>query len=146
MNKSVLAAIGGMALMFSAPVFAQDYPLDPGSYWDVTEVTIDDGHFGDYADFLAGQWKASQEFAKSKGWIKDYHVIANIYKRANEPDLYLVSIYDRVPTAAEQMAREKEFDAFMKNSGRQREAGSAERAKYRHVGGTSMLQELVFKK
>lgn len=146
MKKTILAAVGGVALAFASPGFSQALPLDPGDYWDVTEVTIDDGHFSEYADFLASQWKPNQEFAKSKGWIKGYHVFANAYKRANEPDLYLVTVYDRVPTAAESLAREKEFDAYMKNNSRQRDAQSGVRAKYRKVGGTTMLQELVFTK
>lgn len=146
MKKMILAAVGGVALAFAAPGFGQAVPLDPGDFWDVTEVTIDDGHNAEYADFLAKQWKVNQDFAKSKGWIKGYHVFANAYKRDNEPDLYLVTIYDRVPTAAESIARGKEFDAFMKNDTRIRDAQSGARAKYRHVGGTMMLQELVFTK
>lgn len=146
MKKTILVAIGGVALAFASPGFTQAIPLEPGSYWDVTEVTVDDGHGAEYADFLASQWKPNQEFAKSKGWIKGYHVFGNPYKRANEPDLYLVTVYDRVPTAAESLAREKEFDAYLKSNSRQRDAQSGVRAKYRKVGGTTMLQELVFTK
>ncbi|WP_037503876.1 hypothetical protein [Sphingomonas jaspsi] len=144
MKKTILAALGGVALAFAAPGFGQAIPLDPGDYWDVTEVTVDDGHGAEYADFLASQWKPNQEFAKSKGWIKGYHVFENSYKRANEPDLYLVVVYDRVPTAAESKAREKEFDAYMQKDSRRRDAESGVRAKYRHIGGTSMLRELIF--
>lgn len=144
MNKMILAACGGVALAFATPLFSQAIPLDPGDYWDVTEVTIDDGHNAEYADFLAAQWKPNQEFAKSKGWIKGYHVFANPYKRANEPDLYLVVVYDRIPTAAEDKAREKDMDAFMRRDSRRRDAESGMRAKYRHIGGTTMLREMVF--
>ena len=146
MKRAMLAALGGVTLTFAVPALPQDIPLDPGDYWDVTEVTIDDGHFSEYADFLANQWKPNQEFAKSKGWSKGYHVFSNDYKRANEPDLYLVVIYDRVPTAAESLAREKEFDAYLKSNSRQRDAQSGVRAKFRHIGGTTMLRELIFKK
>lgn len=146
MKKMILAAVGGVALAFAAPALSQAVPLNPGDYWDVTGVTIDDGHTAEYADFLASQWKPNQEFAKSKGWIKGYHVLANAYKRSDEPDLYLVVVYDRMPTAAEQMAREKEWDAYMKSDFRKRDTQSGMRAKYRKVGGTSLLQELVFNK
>ena len=69
MRKMMLAALGAGMMLVSAPVAAQDLPLVGGDYWDVTSIKIDDGHFGDYADFLAGQFRKENDFAKSKGWI-----------------------------------------------------------------------------
>jgi hypothetical protein len=146
MHKTLVAALGAATMLFATPATAQDFPLDNGNFWNVTEVTIDDGHFGDYADFLAGQWRKNQEFSKSKGWIKDYYVLANNNKRAGEPDLYLVAIFDHVTTPAEDIARGKQFDAFMASTARQQDAQSGARAKFRHVGGSMLLQELVWKK
>ena len=117
-----------------------------GNYWTVGEITIDDGHFGDYADHLAGLYRKSIDFQKSKGWIKASYILANVNKRAGEPDLYLVTIADRPSTPAEDEARAKETNAFLKSSARQGDAQSGERAKYRHLGGTMLLQEMVYRK
>ncbi len=106
---------------------------------------IDDGHFGDYADHLAGAYRKSQDFAKSKGWIKDYYILANANKRADEPDLYLVTVFDHVTTPAEDEAREKEINAFLATSARQGDRESGARAKYRKLGGSMLLQELKYK-
>jgi len=62
------------------------------------------------------------------------------------PDLYLVTISDHVSTPAEDEAREKEVNAYLQTSSRQQDARSGERARYRKLGGTMLLQELVYRK
>jgi len=146
MNKMTLAALGAATLLFAAPAPAQDFPVVGGDYWTVSEITIDDGHFGDYADHLAGLYRKTIDFQKSKGWIKASYILANVNKRAGEPDLYLVTIADRPTTAAEDETRSKEINAFLQSGARQSDAQSGERAKYRHLGGTMLLQEMTYRK
>ena len=146
MRKLTIGVVGAAILFFASPASAQDFPLRGGDYWEVAEISIDDGHFGDYADHLAGLYRRTTDFAKSKGWIKSYHILSNYNKRANEPDLYLVSIMDRIPTPAESEAREKELNAYLQSSQRQQDTLSGARAKFRHLGGTMMLQELTYRK
>jgi hypothetical protein len=145
MRKMILAALGAGLLTLSVPVAAQDVPLVGGDYWDVTSVKIDDGHFGDYADFLAGQFRKENEFAKSKGWIKAYYIFSNNNNRADEPDLYLVTVSDHVATPAEQVARNKELNAHMATDDRKQIAGSGQRASFRHITADMLLQQLVFR-
>ena len=146
MRRLMLAALAAGTMLLSAPASAQDIPLVNGNFWNVSEVTVDDGHFADYADFLMTQYRKNMEFQKSKGWIKDYYILANANKRSNEPDLYLVTIFDHVTTPAEDLQREKDFNAFMAQTSRQLDAASGTRAKYRHLGGNYLLQELVPRK
>jgi len=84
------------------------------------------------------------EFQKSKGWIKGYHILANVNARDGEPDLYLVTIFDHVTTPAEDIAREKEANAFLAQTTRQSMAGSGQRATYRHLKGDMLLQEQLW--
>jgi hypothetical protein len=140
-----LAALGAATMAFAVPAVAQEVPLENGNFWNVTEISIDDGHASTYSDYLAGEYRKTQDFAKSKGWIKDYYILANSNKRTGEPDLYLVQIFDRMTTPAEDLAREKEMNAFMQRTTRQGEAGSGDRAKYRHIGGNMLLQEQLYK-
>lgn len=146
MRKTMLAAFGAATMLFCYPAVAQDIPLVSGNYWNVTEVTISDGHFSTYADYLASDYRKQQDFMKSKGWIKDYYILGNSNKRSGEPDLYLVQIFDHMTTPAEEVAREKEMNAYMARSTRQGEAGSGERAKYRTIGGTMLLQEQRYRR
>ena len=146
MKKMVLAVLGAATLAFAAPAVAQDYPLKSGNYWTVAEITIDDGHFADYADHLAGAYRKSMDFSKSKGWMKNSFILANVNKRANEPDLYLVTISDHVSTPAEDESREKELNAYLATTARDQDKQSGARAKYRKLGGSMLLQELLYKK
>jgi hypothetical protein len=144
MRKMLFAAIGAGAMLVSVPSAAQELPVKSADFWDVGAVSIDDGHFGEYADFLASQYRKNMEFQKSKGWIKGYHILANVNKRANEPDLYLVTIFDHIPTPAEDIAREKDMNAFLQQTTRQSMAGSGQRATYRHLGSDMLLQEMIW--
>ena len=146
MRKTMIAALGAATMLFAFPAAAQDFPVKGGDYWTVAEITIDDGHFSDYADHLAGLYRKSIDFQKSKGWIKASYILANVNKRAGEPDLYLVTIADRPTTPAEDEARAKETQAYLQTSARQGDAESGARAKYRHLGGNMLLQEQLYRK
>ena len=143
MRKMILGAVGAAMMLSAVPVAAQSLPLVGGDYWDVTAVKIDDGHFGDYADFLVTKARKQNDFAKSKGWIKASYILSNTNQRKDEPDLYLITVSDRMPTPAEQIARGKEMNAFMQSDDRKELAGSGQRATYRHITGDMLLQELV---
>jgi len=144
MRKLILAALGAGSMLCAVPSAAQELPLKTGDFWDVGAITIDDGHFGDYADYLANQYRKQMEFQKTKGWIKGYYILSNVNKRAGEPDLYLVTIFDHVTTPAEDVQREKEANAFLQQTTRQALAGSGQRATYRHLGSDMLLQEMTW--
>lgn len=146
MFRSMLVALGAASMAYAVPASAQEFPLQGGNYWTVAEVSIDDGHAGDYADHLAGAYRKTEDFAKSKGWIKNYYILSNVNKRAGEPDLYLVTISDHLTNVAEDEARSKEMNAYLATSARQEDAQSGARAKFRHSGGSMLLQELNYRK
>ena len=143
MHKLILGAVGAAIMLSATPAVSQGLPLVGGDYWDVTAVKIDDGHFGDYADFLVNKARKQNEYAKSKGWIKAYYILSNNNPRKDEPDLYLVTVTDRMPTPAEQIARSKEMNAFLQGDDRKEIAQSGQRATCRHITGDMLLQELV---
>jgi len=144
MRNIILAALGAATMLTSVPATAQELPLKTGEFWDVSSITVDDGHMGDYTDFLASEFRKRNDFAVSKGWIKGYHILSNVNPRDGEPDLYLVTIFDHVTTPAEDIAREKEGNAFLAQTTRQGMAGSAHRATFRHLKGDMLLQEMVW--
>jgi hypothetical protein len=143
MCKMMLAALGAAMKLTSIPAAAQELPLVGGDYWDVTSVKIDDGHFADYADFLVSDSRKQNEYAKSKGWIKAYYILSNNNNRKDEPDLYLVTVSDRIATPVEQIARNKEMNAYLQSDDRKQLAGSGRRATYRHITGDMLLQQMV---
>ena len=144
MRKIILAALGAATMAFASPVAAQQLPVKSGEYWDVASISVDDGHFPDYVDFLAGEFRKRNDFSESKGWIKGYHIFSNVNPRDGEPDLYLVTVFDHVPTPAEDIQREKDMTAFMSQNTRQSAAGSGHRATFRKLKGNMLLQELLW--
>jgi len=150
MRKTVMTGLL-TAMLFSAPLamptraWASDWPTTGGDYWEVTGVHIKDGGDLAYLKFLAAEWKADQEFAKSKGWIKGYTVLGNVHPRKGESDLYLVIMYERMPTGAESEKRADEYLAWKKKSTTQLEKESGNRVEIREIQDTALMQELKFK-
>jgi hypothetical protein len=147
MRKLMFAAMlaAPFAIALSTPAAAQNYPFTPGDYEEVSMIDITDGGGLDYANFLATTWKKNQEYAKSKGWITGYQVLANVNNRPGEPDLYLVVSFSSMPDAAEDERRTQAYRDFMKQSDAQMDAASGDRAKYRTVMGSFLLRQLKFK-
>ena len=119
-HVAILAA--SISFAFATPALAQEFPLVPGEYVEMTSVTIDDGHNLDYAKFLA-----------------------NVHKRPGEADLYLIQRSKSLPDGAESQRRDAVMRDKMKMTEAEMEASSGERAKFRHVTGSSLLQVLNFK-
>ena len=150
MKTSVVRKVSFLMLcLLSAAVptraFAGDWPLAPGDYWEMTGVHLKDGGALAYASFLATEWKADQEFAKSKGWIKGYLVLGNAHARKGEPDLYLVVVSERLPSGAEADKRDDEYVAWKKKTQAQMQKESGNRLEIREIGSNSLLQELKFR-
>lgn len=134
-----------LTLGLSSPALAQESSYTPGSYSDVSAIDVLDGQFENYMDYLAGPWKAQQEYAKSKGYISSYQVLLNPYPRAGEPDLFLVIVYPKVYEPAEQLRQQKEFEAFMKSDARKLDSAYGARSSMRKSLGSQQLQELKLK-
>ena len=146
MRKMMMAALGAVAISLAMPALAQEMPLKGGDYWTVADIRIDDGHAGDYADYLAGQWRKQMDWQVSKGYVKGYKILNNLNPRDGEPSMYLVTILDHMPTNAESEARSAALNAYLATTDRAMEAGSGERAKYRKRMGSALLQEQVWRK
>ena len=136
-----------LSLACATPALADDpWPTDTGDYVEVGMISVADGHDLDYMNFLAGQWRKTQDFAKAQGWITGYEILANLNKRQGEPDYYLITRFARIPDKAEEKKRDEAYDAYIKMTQAELLAGSAERAKYRTQMGSQMLCSLVWKK
>jgi hypothetical protein len=139
-------ALGASSMMVAAGAVADEWPLVQGDYWDVTGIDIKDGGGLKYAKWLASEWRENLEFSKSKGWIKDFKIFSNVYARSNEPDLYLVTVTDRIVSGPEGEARQEEYMAWRKKTIDQMQSESGNRAEYREVMSSSLLQEMTFRK
>ena len=150
MRKAAIAMIavltfGASTMMMSGTAVAEEWPLKGGDYWEVTGIDIHDGGGYKYAKWLATEWRKDLEFAKSKGWIKDYMTIAHVHARSDEPDLYLVRVRESIVSAAEGEKRQKEYMEWQEKSIEKMQSESGNRAEYRTVMSDSLLQVLKFR-
>ena len=146
--KSVrLAVLAAVTLAFASPALAQNNdPFIGGDYVTVTGISIDDGHYMDYATFLSGYWKAQEDFAVKQGWSTGYEILANVNARKGEPDLYLMRRFKNIPDGVEGERRAEMIRKQVKQDDAQMEAASGERAKFRHVDREMLLQRLEWRK
>ncbi|ARS29250.1 hypothetical protein [Sphingomonas sp. KC8] len=145
LTRRLLLAAAPLLLAVSTPAAAQEWPFTSGDFWDVGMIDVKDGGDFQYAQHLATKWKDSQEFAKSKGWIKDYMILYNYNPREGEPDIYLISVMDRLPTGPDSDARAKQFEAWSKASAKMLSEESGNRAQYRTLMGSMLLQQAKIK-
>jgi hypothetical protein len=73
-------------------------------------------------------------------------IFSNSYPRPGEPDLYLVTITEDVASAATSEKREEEYMAWRKKTLVQMQKESGNRAEFREVISSSLIQELTFRK
>lgn len=143
MLKTMFAAATAALMIAATPVAAQEWPLKPGNYWDVSAITVKDGGDLKYATHLANVWVAQQEMAKSKGWIKGYHILGNTYPREGEPTYYLVTVFEEFETPDVAEKRGKEMRDAMKTNIEKMVNESGGRSEYRTVGSQQLLRELM---
>lgn len=145
MKIKYAAASAAFFLCLVTPALAQDVSYTPGTYWEVSMVDVEDGKEQDYYDHLAAQWHKSNEWAKSKGYIKNHHVLQNSNPRDGEPDLFLVVEFEKMDDPAEQLRQQKELEAFMQRTQRQLSSESGTRVTMRRLKGSMLLRELNLK-
>jgi hypothetical protein len=139
----VFAALAAVA---PSRALADEWPMASGDFWEMTAVHLKDGGALACTSFIAAEWKADQEFAKSKGWIKGYTVLSNVHGRKGEPDLYLVVISERLASGPEAEKRDAEYTAWKKKTQAQMQKESGNRLEMRELGSSTLLQELKFRK
>lgn len=148
MRKNVFRIFAVFLLGASAMSVAQaqdEPPFIGGDYWEVTGIQIADGADLKYTRWLAGEWRKNTEFAKSQGWIKEFMIISNVHARADEADLYIIRVFENMATVDEDEDRRKAYLAWAKKSMDKMQEESGNRAEYRTVMSTSLLQHMKFR-
>jgi hypothetical protein len=142
MKKLMMAALFASSIALSLPAAAQESVYTPGNYWNVQGIYIEDGQFENYMDYVAGNYRRSQEFARRNGWITSYTILLNVNRRQDEPHLYLIQEASRLPTQQEELERERRLNEHMNQTTRAATEGSGQRVTMRRLGSNMLLQEL----
>ena len=139
----IFAMGAAVAIALATPAIAQESSYTPGNYVRVSMIDVLPGQTENYMDYLAGQYRKELEYRKSKGWITGYRILANVNARDGEPDLYLMTEFKEMATRAEELARDKEMDAFMQSDARRAATASGARVTMRTQKGSMLLQEMM---
>lgn len=142
MRKLMLSALAAGMVLAGAPAIAQDSSYRLGSLWTAARIDVEDGQYENYLDYLTSTWRSNQEYAKSQGWILDYHILDNVNARDGEPDIILLTRFADFPSVAEIERRDKMIAARMKQDAHQADAASGQRGKMRTLKGTILYREL----
>ncbi len=137
MTAAALAA----TLPFATSAVAQEFPLEAGEYMEVSGIYVNDGSEFKYAQHLADNWVRLQEYAKTQGWITDYEILVNVNPREGEPHIYLTTTFAAFADKAEQDRRNAQMNEFAERSVQQLISESGNRAEYRTVMSSMLLQE-----
>ena len=143
--RGIMLSLAGTFAFATAVADGHEPPFIPGDYWEVSGIKVADGAGLKYAKHLASEWRRSMEFAKSKGWVKDYMVLSNIHARADESDLYLITVFENMATVEEGEARRKAWIEWSKKNMEQMQKESGDRAEYRTLMSDQLLRHMKFR-
>lgn len=111
--------------------------------WTAARIAVADGQMENYMDYLAKTWATTQDFAKSQGWLLDYHILQSINPRDGEPNIVLISRFADMPTAAESERRNKILNQRMSQDDHSADAASGQRQSMRKLMGSVLYREQV---
>lgn len=137
--------IGAAALAIaatSAPAWGQQSSMKGGALWTAARIDVEDGQMQNYLDFLAKTYTANQDFAKSQGWILEYHILQSLNPRDGEPNIILITRYNDFPSAAETERRNAIMAQRTGLDARAAEAASGQRNSMRKQMGSVLYREL----
>ena len=116
--------------------------MKPGALWTAARINVEDGQMQNYLDYLANTWTKNQEYAKSQGWLLEYHVLSSVNPRDGEPNIILITRFNDFPSAAETERRNAMMAKFTGQDAHQAAAASGQRNPMRRQSGSVLYREL----
>jgi hypothetical protein len=130
-------------MLSATPVMAQQSSMKPGAMWVAARIDVADGQMQNYMDYLTTTWMANQEFAKSQGWLLDYHVLQSVNPRDGEPNIVLITRFADMPTAAESERRNAILEKRMNQDAHSAATASGARNTMRRQMGSVLYREML---
>lgn len=141
--RSWIISVAMLASAFTAsPALAQQSSYKLGPMWTAARIDVEDGQYENYMDWLTKVWVGNQAFAKSQGWILDYHILDNVNPRDGEPDLILITRFTDFPSVAEIDRRNAIMNQRMGQDDHSADAASGQRNKMRKQMGSVLYREI----
>lgn len=141
--KTWIIGAAMLAAFATSPVAAQQSSMKDGALWTAARIAVEEGQMENYMDYLAKTWTVNQDYAKSQGWMLDYHILQSINPRDGEPNIILISRFADMPTAAESERRSAIINKRMNQDDHSASAASGQRNSMRKLMGSVLYREQV---
>lgn len=143
MHRLIIGAAALALTMTSSPALSQQSSYKLGPLWTAVRIDVEDGQYENYLDWLTRVWMGNQAFAKSQGWILDYHILDSVNPRDGEPDIILITRFADFPSVAEIERRNDIMNKRMNQDDHAADAASGQRTRMRRAMGSVMYRELL---
>lgn len=144
MMRKFLIGIAALAIVAgTGPALAQQSSMKPGAMWTAGRILVEDGQMQNYMDYLTKVWMANQDYAKSQGWLLEYHVLQSIHPRDGEPNIILITRFNDMPSAAETERRNDILNKRLNQDAHSAAAASGQRNAMRKQLGAVLYREMV---
>ena len=128
------------AAIFSTTVYADGRNYNDGPVVEISSIRTVDGHFDDYMQWLATNWKKQEEAAKKAGLITKYQVLVAQAQGPNDPDVYLIVEYKNWAALDGIGGKFDAVSAQVEGSVEKANQSEADRIKIRTVLGVKTVQ------
>ena len=143
MRKYLIGAAALAMLVGTGPALAQQSSMKTGPMWTAARIMVEDGQMQNYMDYLTKTWMANQDYAKSQGWLLEYHVLQSLNPRDGEPNIVLITRFNDMPSAAEADRRGEILNKRMSQDAHSAEMASGARNTMRKLMGSVLYREMV---
>jgi hypothetical protein len=131
-------------LVFSSVAMAQvKRPFHDGSVWDIAFIKMKPGMETAYLNYIATDWKKSQEAAKQAGIIVSYKVIVSEPHNPGDFNIMLMTEYKNLATMEANTQKADDLAQTTVGNDAQQMEGYRKRLEIREVLGGRLSREII---
>ncbi|MBA3563764.1 MAG: hypothetical protein H0W33_07100 [Gammaproteobacteria bacterium] len=137
--------VGMLAAAAATPAIGQVYKyFTPGTIWTVTMIQIASGMDQKYMEYLASEFKESEDKQVKAGFEKSYKILRTM---GDDSEWNLLILREFESLAAIEANVEKADALLQKTDGSDQDQmqGYEDRSEYREIVGTKYARELILK-
>lgn len=143
-NRILVGLLFVLLLTMSVVVFAQvSRPYRNGSVWNVAFIRIKPGMDSAYMNYLATDWKKSQEASKKEGLILSYKVLTTEAHGSGDFNILLMTEYKDLATMEANEGKEENLAQQIVGNDAKQMQGYKERLEIREVLQDRLAREII---
>lgn len=143
-NPITIGLLVVLALALSVVVYAQvNRPYRNGSVWQISFIQMKPGMDTAYLNYIATDWKRSQEALKKDGLIISYKVITTEGHTSTDWNIMLMTEYKDMATMEANQTKADNLAQTVVGNDEKQMQGYRDRLQIREVMGTRLAREIV---